>query len=83
MENIMPPGWFWLTIVKLMVNTVADARGYYCSDEPRQVWSLSPLTPPSLNPGQQLHLSSLTYRNLTQLETFNRYLSNLQNNFSQ
>lgn len=42
-----------------------------------------PLTPPSLNPGQQLHLSSLTYRNLTQLETFNRYLNNLQNNFSQ
>lgn len=38
-----------------------------------------PLLP--FNPGQQLHLSSLTYRNLTQLETFNRYLNNLQDDF--
>lgn len=36
-----------------------------------------------LKPGQQLHLSSLTYRNLTQLETFNRYLNDLQDDFSQ
>lgn len=40
-------------------------------------------SPRPLNPGQQLHLSSLTYRNLTQLETFNRYLNNLQDDFSQ
>ncbi|KAM7404294.1 hypothetical protein PAMP_011657 [Pampus punctatissimus] len=32
---------------------------------------------------QQLHLSSLTYRNLTQLETFNRYLNHLQDDYSQ
>lgn len=42
-----------------------------------------PLPLPAINPGQQLHLSSLTYRNLTQLETFNRYLNNLQDDFSQ
>lgn len=41
------------------------------------------ITPPPFNPGQQLHLSSLTYSNLTQLETFNRYLSNVHDNFSQ
>lgn len=33
-----------------------------------------------LNPGQ-LHLSSLTFRNLTQLDTFNRYLNILQDDF--
>lgn len=46
-------------------------------------FSPPPLAPGPLNPGQQLHLSSLTYRDLTQLETFNRYLSNLQDNVSQ
>lgn len=46
--------------------------------------AVSPLSAPHpLNPGQQLHLSSLTYRNLTQLETFNRYLNDLQDDYSQ
>lgn len=54
--------------------------------EPSVVWlcyALAPLNPPPLNPGQQFHLSSLTYRNLTQLETFNGYLNTLQDDFSQ
>lgn len=42
-----------------------------------------PITLSLFNPGQQLHLSSLTYRNLTQLETLNRYLSNVQDRFLQ
>lgn len=31
---------------------------------------------PFLSPGQQLHLSSLTYRNLAQREAYDRYLNN-------
>lgn len=36
-----------------------------------------PLTPRPINPGQQLHLSSLICKDLTKLETFTRYLSHM------
>lgn len=38
---------------------------------------------PLLNPGQQRHLNSLTYRNLTQLDTYDKYLNNSQDDFLQ